>query len=197
MKRKVLFIVIILFMSIHTASAVDIEVNANQSAAEGKVVVTRRNLSLGLDMLYSADKYTIGSGILSFENDELIDKLKFAIGFKGLMGPIRRTSEDADLKAAGFLGSLIYDLSEIDLFYYNMPFDLEFSAELCYAPAPLCMGDSDGYTEIKTGLGIHILEKKKGTLMMGFRSLETRFDESLNNWRMSDNALFFGYKFSF
>ncbi len=198
MKRETASIVVILLilLNLSVAYASEVEVNANQSTAEGRLLITRQSLSIGADILYNGDKYTIGSGILAFRNDQLIDRLKFAIGFRGMWGTIKRKPEDIDMSAAGFLISMAYDLPNIEV-YYNVPLDFELVGELCMAPAPLCFGDGDGYTEMKAGLGLHVLGDRRGTLLVGYRTLEARFDETFNNWSMSDSAMFFGYKFNF
>ncbi len=198
MRKRIKYIVIIMIimMGVSYANASEFEINANQSAAEGRLLISRQNVSAGIGVLYNDDKYTIGSAILSFVNTRLIEKLKFSIGFKGLMGTVKKRSGDVDLSAAGFLLSMGYDIPKLEI-YYNMPLDFEFLAELCLAPSPLCFGDSDGYVELKTGLGLHVLGEKKGTLIVGYRTMETRFDETFNNWKMSDSAVFFGYRFTF
>ncbi|WP_207680574.1 hypothetical protein [Desulfonema magnum] len=182
------------------------ELNANQSEAEfilGHTWEENENnflTSVGIGALYSDENYKIINASFALGNRELIERVNLGMGFKGMWGTAEEGRKQDDLGAVGFLFSAVYDIPEVDFFYYGVPFDFEISGEICIAPSQLCFDKLNEYTEIKTSFGLYVLGQKKGIISVGFRYLQAQFedeDDEDNNWEKSNNAVFVGYRFIF
>jgi len=112
------------------------------------------------------------------------------LGFKGLWGEIEENAEDGDLLAIGFLFSALYDIPET-----VSAIPIEVSACVSAAPDPLCFMDSDRYMDIRTSVGLHILEN--AAILVGYRHIQIHFNNDSENWKMSDDACFVGYRLKF
>ncbi len=182
------------------------ELNANQSEAEftlGHTWEENENnflTSVGIGALYSDENYKIINASFTLGNRELIESVKLGMGFKGLVGTVKEDRKEDDLGAVGFLFSAVYDIPEVDFFYYGVPLDFEFTGEICMAPSQLCFDKLSEYTEIKTSFGLYVLGQKKGIISIGYRYIHAQFedeDDDDNNWEKSNNAVFVGYRFIF
>lgn len=198
------FLVLTLLSAVsHAVDAFDIEINANQSELEGRIgirhpVLSETLLSTGLGVVSSDEKeYTVGGLDLSFGSESIIRGLHLGIGFKGIFGRAEKKRRESGMLALAFLVSMVYDIPEIEI-YDGIPLDFEFSATVDTAPEPLSFGDSDSYLDFKTALGLNVLGKKRGAVLVGYRSIQAEFHkEERNEWEMSESSWFVGYKFRF
>ena len=179
----------------------DFEANANQDTLEIQLGRTWEEdistflTSISMGVLYSDDIYTIANAKFGLGTTNLFDNLTIQFGFKGVIGTVDEDNRDADVGAVGAFFSLLYP--------FNVPlirddpdnplFDI--SMEICWAPSPVSFGDLDRYNDFKTALGFRILPKT-GTIMVGFRSVNAKFNKDFNNWEKKDSAFFLGFKFS-
>ncbi|MDM8522531.1 hypothetical protein QUF80_04095 [Desulfococcaceae bacterium HSG8] len=179
------------------------EVNANRSDLEAVFGHTWEEdtdsflTSAGFSALYSEDNYKIGSASFALGNRGLIERMKFEMGFRGVLGTVEKDRKSGDVGAVGFLISVAYDFPEIDFLGYGIPIDLEFSGNMTAAPSQLCTGDLDEYLEMKTTMGLYLLGEKKGMIFIGYRNVEARFEEDDDKWKKSEGDLFMGYRFVF
>ncbi len=186
----------IITSSICVASAYHFEINANRSSVEAKFDVTtaidQGSLTTGVSTIYDEDDYKILSAGVALGDEILAPGLKCSLGFKGVLGQVEEDQQDSDVMAISFLLSAVYDIPET-----LSPIPIKASAGICVAPEPLCFLDSDRYLDIRTSLSFYIIEN--GAIIVGYRRLKIHFDNDnpANNWEMSDDALFVGYRLRF
>jgi hypothetical protein len=179
--------------SISFASTYDIAINANHSSLEARFDVSKTinqgSLTAGISAVHDDDDYKIVSGRVTLGSEVLTPGLRCALGFKGVWGEIEDRHKEGDLLAIPFLLSATYDIPET---ISGIP--LEVSASICAAPDSLCFEDSERYVDVRTTIGVHILEN--AAILVGYRHLKVHFDDS-RDWKKSDDALFVGYKLRF
>ncbi len=193
--ESITFIVITTIMSSSAfASAYNIEVNANHSSLEVRLdagqPINHGFLTAGIGAIYDDDDYKIISGSVAMGNEVFTPGLRCDLGFKGVWGEVDEDHKDGDLLAISFLLSATYDIPET---ISGIP--LEVSASICAAPDSLCFEDSERYIEVRTTLGFRILEN--AAILVGYRHIKIYFDDDPQDWKMSDDALFVGYKLRF
>ena len=199
MKKKITGLIVFLTIamsSIAFANTYQLELNASHSSVEARFDIVQ-DLDIGLLItgiggVYNDndDDYKIADVKVAMGSEMLISGLNCALGFKGLLGEIEFDNIDGELGAIGFLLSAVYDIPKT---VATIP--LQILAEVTVAPKPLCFIDSDKYVEIKTGLGINILEN--AAIIVGYRHINIHFDKGLANRKMSDDIISVGYRLSF
>jgi len=199
MKKKIIGLIVSLTIAISGvafANTYQLELNVSHSSVEARFDIVQ-NLDTGLLItgiggVYNDndDDYKIADVKVALGSEMLIPGLNCALGFKGLLGEIEFDNIDGDLGAIGFLLSAVYDIPKT---VATIP--LQILAEVTVAPRPLCFIDSDKYVEIKTGLGINILEN--AAIIVGYRHIDIHFDKGLANRKMSDDIISVGYRLSF
>ena len=199
MKKKITGLIVFLTIAmtgIAFANTYQLELNASHSSVEARFDIVQ-DLDVGLLItgiggVYNDndDDYKIADVKVAMGSEMLISGLNCALGFKGLLGEIEFDNIDGELGAIGFLLSAVYDIPKT---VATIP--LQVLAEVTVAPGPLCFIDSDKYLEIKTGLGIHILEN--AAIIVGYRHVDIHFDKGLANRKMSDDVISVGYQLSF
>ncbi len=187
-----------------------VEVNANEDVFEarmGKVLTDVPNaLTISANVIHNEDEYTLFGGDLTVGNRLFAyDIFEFSMGFRGVGGTVERYEEDrywddeedeAGVGAVGFLLTAAVELVRFGTGYGgSISFDL--LGEACVAPSPLCFSDTDTFTDLRGGLGINILDYRRGTVIIGYRSLEIEFDEPYERYEVSDDGVYFGYRFKF
>lgn len=189
----------------YTESYSTFEINANSSDVE--VILEHTwdederifSTSVGTGLLYSDDedyrifnlKFTVGDRGFIFE------RLKFEMGFKGILGEMEKKHREGDVAALGFLGALVYDFPELEIFDMHMPIDSELSGSVCWAPSAISFDELDLYWEWKISYGLYLLERKQGFLFFGFRGIGAEFNNDSADWKKTDTDWFFGLRFMF
>ncbi|MDL1977170.1 MAG: hypothetical protein LWX52_03585 [Deltaproteobacteria bacterium] len=136
------------------------------------------------------EKYDMYDLMAGMESEALTTNLRFALGIKGLLGDAKKTDLDGDLLALGFLVSASYDLPEM-----ITPIPTQVYASFCMAPGPLCYQDSKSYRDVNAGMDFYIIER--AAIVLRYKYLRVHFDESVSNWRFSDESVFLGFKLKF
>jgi hypothetical protein len=185
-----------------------LEFSANDEAMElalGHVwAESERNFrtTFGGSVLYSDDQYQFFNLFFLLGNRMLFERFRFDIGFKGVFGTVERDDDtEGDVSAVGFSLAGAYDFPEIEAIY-GLPLDFELSSSFTVAPDPLCFQDLDSYREFRITGGLYVLEQKKGMIFIGYRAIDTSFDEGAGDdgdeeWDELDDSFVFGYRFIF
>ncbi len=180
-----------------------LEFSANDAALElafGHVwEESARNFrtTFGGSVLYSDDEYQFFNLFFLLGNRTLFDRFRLDIGFKGVFGTVENDDDiEGDVSAVGFSVGAAYDFPEIEAFY-GLPLDFEMATSFTVAPDPLCFQDLDNYREFRITGGIYVLEQKKGLVFIGYRAIDTSFDDGDDEWNELDDAFVFGYRFIF
>lgn len=178
------------------------EVNANDSLAEGRLSLTMpflpEDVTMGINGVISADDFFTISIDGVYANRFLTDALTLGVGFRGIFGNMDKDDNvDANITAAGFMGTLIWDVPDIEV-YYDRYLDIELAAELCVSPSPLTFGDTDRYLEGRFYTALNLSQDKRSSVMLGYRYLNLDFNTDENGeWSRTDEGFYFGYRFRF
>ena len=116
--------------------------------------------------------------------------LTLGLGLKGVLGTAEDDNEDYDLAAVGFVVLGEYDFRKV---YYNFPIVVQ--SDLTSAPDPMTSGDADSYTEFNLRLKGYIV--KSAAIVLGYKSIFARFDKDSDDYKLSDDMIYFGIEFSF
>lgn len=177
----------------------EIMANANDDTAEGRFgrlwKMAANFTSVGVGVLYGKDDYLFLTTDASVGNYQFIQNVDFRIGFKGLAGTIDADGADGNAAGIGFMLAAIYEIPEVELFT-DRYFDFEISASVTHAPNPLCFSDADQYTQYEGTVGVHVLDNRRGTILLGYRSIQIDInDASIGD--ISNSGPFVGYRFRF
>ena len=190
---QIVFIIIIT-SGISFAGTYDLEINAGQSAIEGRLdktmTIEQGRLTTGIGALYNDDDYKIANVKLTLGNGISLPELRFDLGFKGVLGNIEKGQKDGDLTAVGFLLLGKYSIPET-----ISPIPIDVSVGFSYAPDSLSFSDSDSYLDFRASLDFRIV--KSAAIILGYRYIKVRFDDNTGRWEMSDDAVFVGCQLSF
>ena len=168
----------------------DIEVNGNIDLGE-------------LNQSDYPDTYFLTLGFLDVDNDdystdpmwsagfklrqdvEALEGLRIGLGFKGVYTEVRGSTFTAiplGLEAA-----------------YTLPLDFSMpiviSGNFDYAPSVLSFSDADKYMEKRLEASIQIIEQ--ANIFIGYRSIDTDYDNSLGDVEYTDNHWYVGFKVRF
>jgi len=187
-------LIIMITSGISFAGTYDLEINADHSAIEGRLdktmTIEQGRLTTGIGALYNDDDYKIANVKLTLGNGISLPELRFDLGFKGVLGNIEKGSRDGDLTAVGFLLLGKYSIPET-----ISPIPIDFSVGFSYAPDSLSFSDSDSYLDFKVSLDFRIV--KSAAIILGYRYIKVRFDDTTGRWEMSDDAVFVGCQLRF
>lgn len=166
---------------------------------------TDRNFrtTLGGSILYKDDAYQFVNLFFLLGDRLLFERFRLDIGFTGILGTVEQDDHDTegDVGALGFTVGGAYNFPEIEPFY-GLPLDFEIAGSFTLAPDPLCFQDLNHYREFRITGGFYVLEQKKGLVFMGYRSIDTGFDDGGGRrgdeeWDERYGAFVFGYRFIF
>ncbi len=104
-----------------------------------------------------------------------------------MLGDIEKDYKEADLMAIGFLFSGKYTIPKT-----ISPIPIDVSVGLSLAPDLLCFLNSDRYLEFRSSLDFFIVTN--GAIILGYRYIKVRLDDSHGQWEMSDGVLFVGFQ---
>ncbi len=196
MKKIVVQIVFIAMLSSTTSFAgiYDLEVNASRSDLEARYNATlpldKGTFSTGLGAIYRDDDYKIADMKLTLGKELLAPELRLNLGLKGVAGNVERDQKKGDLMAVGVLVEAKYPIPQT-----ISPIPIEVSAGVSFAPDTFCFSDSERYLEVRTSLDFRVA--KNGGVILGYRYIHARLHDSYGQWKISDAALFVGYRLNY
>lgn len=180
----------------------EFEANLNPSVVEGRLAaflpMNLNSIGAAVGILYEKENFTIGNADFTIGNRQNADSIIFDIGFRTLIGSAEKSDsfDNGDVKAVGFLGSVIYNIAGGDVFY-QLPLNFELAGELMFAPKPLSFGDAEQVTEAKLTFGLDVFGDGRGFIFIGGRYIDIRLNKNSENWDASGGSVFGGFKIRF
>ncbi|MBW1691695.1 MAG: hypothetical protein DRG87_06575 [Deltaproteobacteria bacterium] len=196
MRTLVIPIVFIAILASTTSFAgmYDLEIHASRSDLEARfnadLPLDKAVFSTGLGVLYRDDDYKLADIKLTLGKELLAPALRVSIGLKGVLGNVERDQKEGDVMAVGVLAAATYPIPQT-----ISPLPVEVSAGVSFAPGPFRFSDSERYLELRTGLDFRVVEN--GAIILGYRHIHARLDNSYGRWKISDSVLFVGYRLNY
>jgi len=193
MKRCVIQIVFIVLLTSTPlfAGIYELELKASPSDLEAGycagLPLEKGILSTGLSALYRNADYKIADMKLALGKELWAPGLRIHLGLKGLVGEVERDQKKGDLSAVGILVSARYPVPQT-----ISPLPIGFSAGVSFAPEPLCFWDAQRYIDVRTSLDLRVA--KNGEILIGYRYIGAHIEDNQGKWKVSDAALFVGYR---
>jgi hypothetical protein len=157
---------------------------------ESESLISDAVLKVGAGFAFSEGDYQMGNVFFAVQDEVFIPALTLGLGFKGVMGTADVDDDDYNIAAIGFMALGEYDFRKI---YYNLP--VLIYANFTGSPDPLSFDDTDTYLELDMGVKGYIV--RNAAVVLGFRSIEVRFDEDSDKIKLNDDAFYFGVEISF
>ncbi len=195
MKKKILSIIALIFISSTTFSLADTALGlfVSENTLEANVDVSNSSYNgvfvTGLGVVVIDGSESIIDGTCSIKSDQALPGLRYGMGFKlvGGSGIGKDEDKDYELGAASFLFSMEYDLLSQP---YRAPILLFGS--ICGAPPPLCMLDTKQYFEVEAGIGLYIFPNASIFLKYKYAEIIFEAEEDGVSWTKSNNGFLFG-----
>lgn len=168
------------------ANADDVILNLESEAPVAEEAV----LNTGGGLIFGGKDYTMGNLHFALKSEAFIPALTLGLGLKGVLGTAEDGNDDYDLAGMGFVVLGEYDFRKV---YYNFP--LVVQSDITFAPATLAFGDTDDYTEFDLRVKGYIVQS--AALVVGYKYIAVNFEKSSDDYKLSDNMLYFGFEFSF
>lgn len=159
------------------------------AGVESESPLAEATLNFGGGFLYSEDDYRMGSAHFTLKDDVFTPALTLGVSFEGVIG-VAEDDDDYDLQALSFRVLGEYDFREV---YYNFPILIFF--DLSYAPDPLSFGDTEYYTEFNLGVKGYIV--RSAAVVVGYKTIEVRFKDDPNDYKLTDDMVYIGLELSF
>ncbi len=147
-------------------------------------------LNTGGGFIFGGEDYTIGNLHFALKSEAFIPALTLGLGLKGVLGTAEDGRDDYDLAGLGFVVLGEYDFRKV---YYNFP--LVVLSDITFAPATLAFGDTDDYTEFNLRVKGYIVQS--AALVLGYKYIVVNFDKGSDDYKVSDDMIYFGFEFSF
>jgi len=157
---------------------------------ESESPVEEAILNIGGGFIFSGEDYTIGDLHFSLKGEAFIPALTLGLGLKGVFGGAEDGKDDYDLAGLGFVVIGEYDFRKV---YYNFPIVVQ--SDVTFAPTTLAFGDTDDYTEFDLRVKGYIVQS--AALVLGYKKIIINFDQGSDDYKLSDDILYFGFEFSF
>jgi hypothetical protein len=157
---------------------------------ESEAPVEEAILNIGGGFIFSGEDYTIGDLHFSLKGEAFIPALTLGLGLKGVLGEAEDGKDDYDLAGLGFVVLGEYDFRKV---YYNFPIVVQ--SDVTFAPTTLAFGDTDDYTEFDLRLKGYIVQS--AALVLGYKKIIINFDQGSDDYKLSDDILYFGFEFWF
>jgi YfaZ precursor len=90
----------------------------------------------------------------------------------------------------GFMVLGEYDFRKV---YYNFPIVLQ--GDVTSAPKPMTAADADSYNELNLRIKGYLV--KSAALVLGYKNINVRLDKDSDDYKLSDDMIYFGIEFSF
>ncbi|MDX2448346.1 MAG: YfaZ family outer membrane protein [Desulfobacterales bacterium] len=147
-------------------------------------------LNTGGGFIFGGEDYTIGNLHFALKSEAFIPALTLGLGLKGVLGTAEDGRDDYDLAGLGFVVLGEYDFRKV---YYNFP--LVVMSDITFAPATLAFGDTDDYTEFNLRVKGYIVQS--AALVLGYKYIVVNFDKGSDDYKLSEDMIYFGFEFSF
>jgi hypothetical protein len=157
---------------------------------ESEEPIAEAVLNIGGGFVFGGEDYTIGNLHFALKSEAFMPALTLGLGLKGVLGTAEDGNDDYDLAGLGFVVLGEYDFRKV---YYNFP--LVVQSDITFAPATLAFGDTDDYTEFNLRLKGYIVQS--AALVLGYKKIVVNFDKGSDDYKVSDDMIYFGFEFSF
>lgn len=157
---------------------------------ESEEALTEATLNLGGGAIFSNEDYFIGNLHFAIKSEAFLPALSLGLGLKGVLGTAEDGRDDYDLAGLGFVVLGEYDFRKV---YYNFP--LVVQSDLTFAPATLSFGDTDDYAEFDMRVKGYIVQS--AAIVLGYKKIVIHFDQGSDDYKLSDDMLYFGFEFWF
>jgi hypothetical protein len=193
------YIVLCLFVTLLYSGAayaqkITLELNANAEDVEAKADVQfpayEALANIGGGIILSPDDYTIGNIHFIIKDEVFVPALILGLGFKGTIGKVEIHDADFDLDALGFMFMGEYDLRQI---YAKIPICIY--GDISASPGPLSFSETEDYLDMNAGVRVYIV--KQAAVVLGFRHLNTKFENGHEDKKASFDAFFLGLQLNF
>ena len=185
---------IVMASSPATARSYRFEMYANTGdvilGLESEESIAEALLNIGGGFIFSGEDYTIGNLYFSLKGEAFVPALTLGLGLKGVLGTAEDGNDDYDLAGMGFVVLGEYDFRKV---YYNFP--LVVQSDITFAPATLAFGDTDEYTEFNLRAKGYIVQS--AALVLGYKKIVVDFDKGSDDYKLSDDMIYFGFEFTF
>ena len=147
-------------------------------------------LNTGGGFIFGGEDYTIGNLHFALKSEAFIPALTLGLGLKGILGTAEDGRDDYDLAGLGFVVLGEYDFRKV---YYNFP--LVVLSDITFAPATLAFGDTEDYTEFNLRVKGYIVQS--AALVLGYKYIVVNFDKGSDDYKLSEDMIYFGFEFLF
>ena len=195
---KLIYVIMVLSIAMAASPAFArsyrFEMYANSSdvilGLESEAPIEEAVLNIGGGFVFSGEDYTIGDLHFALKSEAFMPAMTLGLGLKGVLGTAEDGNDDYDLAGLGFVVLGEYDFRKV---YYNFP--LVVQSDLTFAPNPMTSGDTDDYTEFNLRLKGYIVQS--AALILGYKKIVVNFDKGSDDYKLSDNMIYFGFEFAF
>jgi YfaZ precursor len=190
----VLALTIVMTASTTLAKSYRFEMYANADdvylGVESETPLAEAMLNVGGGAIFSREDYRIGNLHFALKDEVFIPALTLGLGLKGVLGRAENDSEEYDLAGVGFMVLGEYDFRKV---YYNFPIVLQ--GDVTSAPKPMTAADADSYNELNLRIKGYLV--KSAALVLGYKNINVRLDKDSDDYKLSDDMIYFGIEFSF
>ena len=195
---KLIYVIMVLSIAMAVSPAFArsyrFEMYANSSdvilGLESEAPIEEAVLNIGGGFIFSGEDYTIGDLHFALKSEAFMPAMTLGLGLKGVLGTAEDGNDDYDLAGLGFVVLGEYDFRKV---YYNFP--LVVQSDIAFAPNPMTSGDTDDYTEFNLRLKGYIVQS--AALIIGYKKIVINFDKGSDDYKLSDNMIYFGFEFAF
>lgn len=142
-------------------------------------------LETGISGLFTDDddiEYKWGVLKISAGNDTLVQGLRCEIGLKGIFGSAEDAPRSGDVGALAFAIHAGYTFPKTIL-----PIPIEIFSDLTYAPDPLSFQDTKAFTELRIGLGVHIINN--ASLYINYAAYSVDMKNGPGDWTLDEGVI--------
>ena len=157
---------------------------------ESETPLAEAIFAVGGGGVFSRDEYRIGNLHFALKDEVFIPALTLGLGLKGVLGTAEDNHDDYELAALGFVVLGEYDFRKV---YYNFPIVVQ--SDITSAPKPMTSADADGYTEFNLRVKGYLV--KSAALVLGYKNIVVPLDKGSDDYKLSDDMIYFGIEFSF
>lgn len=195
---KLIYVIMVLSIAMAASPAFArsyrFEMYANSSdvilGLESEAPIEEAVLNIGGGFIFSGEDYTIGDLHFALKSEAFMPAMTLGLGLKAVLGTAEDGNDDYDLAGLGFVVLGEYDFRKV---YYNFP--LVVQSDIAFAPNPMTSGDTDDYTEFNLRLKGYIVQS--AALIIGYKKIIVNFDKGSDDYKLSDNMIYFGFEFAF
>ena len=195
---KLIYVIMVLSIAMAASPAFArsyrFEMYANSSdvilGLESEAPIEEAVLNIGGGFIFSGEDYTMGDLHFALKSEAFMPAMTLGLGLKGVLGTVEDGNDDYDLAGLGFVVLGEYDFRKV---YYNFP--LVVQSDIAFAPNPMTSGDTDDYTEFNLRLKGYIVQS--AALIIGYKKIVVNFDKGSDDYKLSDDMIYFGFEFAF